>query len=882
MAKEEESPSPPHPRLTPAMAQYWAIKEQHRDAILLFHIGDFYETFGGDAETVSRELEITLTSRSKDSGGQKIPLAGVPCHAVEGYIARLIEKGYKVALCDQVEDARNAKGIVRREVVRVITPGTVIDEGLIGSPEARYLMAVAATSRPALLGLAFLDITTGEFIVTACPGDQGTAALTSELTRYRPFECLLPESLGGELGDAVKRTGVLVTPCGESETDPSSARRVLMDHFKVEGLSGFGIESVSPVIMAAAMVLRYAKDTQRLDLSHVQQITFREIGESCLIDGITLRNLEILESIRRRPNDATLLSLLDLTMTPMGGRLLRSMLAAPLISVPAINRRLDTVEYFYDRTDVRARVREILTGVADIGRIAGRIACKNAGPRDLAGLARTLDLLGSLRAALDDPSLPVELAGSRGDLVDEGWIAPLIARAITDDPPALARNGGVIREGYDTMLDELRFRAVSGKEWIIALQQSEREKTGIKSLKVGYNSVFGYYIEVTKPNLGLVPPAYQRKQTTASGERFTIPELKEQEALIATAEDRLASLEQQLYASLLERLADGIPSLQSVARGIAAIDAAAALAEAAVLHNYTRPVLDESQDILIREGRHPVVEKGMNGGFVPNDTVLSGTDSQILIITGANMAGKSTYMRAVALTAVMAQAGSFVPAAHARIGVVDRIFSRVGAFDDLASGQSTFMVEMIESANILNNVTGRSLVILDEIGRGTSTLDGYCIARAVLEFLHGKGAAGPKTLFATHFHEIASAEQDLKRVRTYHFAVKDTGTGVIFLRKLIPGATDRSYGIHVASLAGLPGKVTARATALMEELIRGEGTGGPKVQRYTQMLLVDAPPLVEHPVVSDLKKLDPDGVSPREALGILFELKKRAGGSRGE
>ena len=476
----------------------------------------------------------------------------------------------------------------------------------------------------------------------------------------------------------------------------------------------------------------------------------------------------------------------------------------------------------------------------------------------------------------------MEPAGFRGDLVDEGWIAPLIARAITDDPPALARNGGVIREGYDTMLDELRFRAVSGKEWIVALQQSEREKTGIKSLKVGYNSVFGYYIEVTKPNLGLVPPAYQRKQTTASGERFTIPELKEQEALIATAEDRLASLEQQLYASLIERLADGIPSLQSVARGIAAIDAAAALAEAAVLYNYTRPVLDESQDILIREGRHPVVEKGMRGGFVPNDTVLSGTESQILIITGANMAGKSTYMRAVALTAVMAQAGSFVPAAHARIGVVDRIFSRVGAFDDLASGQSTFMVEMIELANILNNVTGRSLVILDEIGRGTSTLDGYCIARAVLEFLHGKGAAGPKTLFATHFHEIASAEQDLKRVVTYHFAVKDTGTGVIFLRKLIPGATDRSYGIHVASLAGLPGKVTARATALMEELIRGEGTGGPKVQRYTQMLLVDAPPLVEHPVVSDLKKLDPEGVSPREALGILFELKKRAGGSRGE
>ncbi|MCE5298469.1 MAG: DNA mismatch repair protein MutS [Methanoregulaceae archaeon] len=881
MAKGEEGPAAKPGRMTPAMAQYWSIKEQHRDAILLFHIGDFYETFGGDAETVSRELEITLTSRSKDSGGQKIPLAGVPCHAVEGYIARLIAKGYKVALCDQVEDARNAKGIVRREVVRIITPGTVIDEEMIESSQARYLMAVAADPGSAQWGLAFLDITTGEFIVTTCPGELEKGSLISEIARYRPYECLMPESMMREIGDAVKRCGVVVTSTGESEPDLYSAKRVLVEHFKVQVLAGFGIESNPPVILAAAMVLCYAKETQRLDLSHVQQISFRQAGESCLIDGITLRNLEILESIRGRPGDATLLSILNLTKTPMGNRLLRSMLAAPLLSVSAINRRLDMVEYFSTRAGVRAGVREILGEVADIGRIAGRIACKNAGPRDLIALAHTLNLLPSLRSELDDPDLPVELAGSCGDLVDEEWIAPLIASAITDDPPAMIRHGGVIRQGYDPMLDELRFRTMSGKDWIIALQQRERENTGIKSLKVGYNSVFGYYIEVTKPNLALVPPYYQRKQTTASGERFTIPELKEQEALIAEAEDRLASLEQVLFASLIERLTEGIPSLQSVARGIAGIDTAAALAETAAINNYTRPVLDESLDILIREGRHPVVEQGMKGGFVPNDTVLSGNDSQILIITGANMAGKSTYMRAVALTAVMAQAGSFVPAAHARIGVVDRIFTRVGAFDDLASGQSTFMVEMIELANILNNMTARSLVILDEIGRGTSTLDGYCIARAVLEFLHGKAAFGPKTLFATHFHEIASAEQDLKRVRTYHFAVKDTGTDVVFLRKLIPGATDRSYGIHVASLAGLPGKVTARANGVMEEIIRGERTGGSRLQRYTQMLLVDVPPLMEHPVVSDLKKLDPDSLSPREALGKLYELKKRAGGKQG-
>ena len=877
MANGEEHPGPNHGRLTPAMAQYWAIKEQYRDAILLFHIGDFYETFGGDAETVSRELEITLTSRSKDSGGQKIPLAGVPCHSVEGYIARLIAKGYKVAICDQVEDAKNAKGIVRREVVRIITPGTVIDEGMIGSSGARYLMAVASLERNSVMGLAFLDITTGEFVVTTCPSDRGTAALTSELTRYRPSECLMPEYLSAELGDIVKQSGVVITAAGNCATDPASARKILIDHFKGSDLSDFGIESAPSVVMAAAMVLCYAKETQRLDLTHVQQIFYRQAGEACLIDGITLRNLEILESIRGRSGDPTLLSLLDRSMTPMGSRLIRSMLAVPLVSPAAINRRLDTVEYFSRKTAVRARVREILGELADISRIAGRIACTNAGPRDLIALARTLGQLSAVRETLDDPSLPVELAGSCGDLVDEGWIAPLILNAIADDPPALARNGGVIREGYHPLLDELRSRAASGREWIITLQQQEREKTGIKSLKVGYNSIFGYYIEVTKPNLALVPPTYQRKQTTASGERFTIPELKEQEALIATAEDRLSSLEQELYMDVLRKLNDGVPSLQSVARGIAAIDAAAALAEAAVLHQYTRPVIDETQDILIREGRHPVVEPGMKGGFVPNDTVLSSSDSQILIITGANMAGKSTYMRSVALTVVMAQAGSFVPAAHARVGIVDRIFTRVGAFDDLASGQSTFMVEMIELANILNNVTPRSLVILDEIGRGTSTLDGYCIARAVLDFLHGRGASGPKTLFATHFHEIAAAEHDLKRVRTYHFAVKDTGKDVIFLRKLIPGATDRSYGIHVASLAGLPGRVITRASALMEDLIRGEGGGGPRLQRYTQMLLVDAPPLVEHPVVSDLKKIDPDQLTPRDALGILYELKKRAG-----
>ena len=882
MAKGAEGPGAHAGRLTPAMAQYWSIKEQHRDAILLFHIGDFYEMFGGDAETVSRELDITLTSRSRDAEGQKIPLAGVPCHAVEGYIARLIAKGYKVAVCDQVGDARDARGIVRREIARIITPGTVIDEGILDSPGARYLMAIALDAPSREAGLAFLDITTGEFMVTSHPADQVKGATQSEIARLRPAECLVTPDLPKDLVQVVRESGTVVTCSDGEHADPVSAEHYLASHFRVAGLEGFGIAMLPAVVKAAAMVLRYARETQRLDLSHVREIVYRQTRDTCLIDGITLRNLEILEGIRGRRTDQTLFSLLNLTVTPMGSRLLRSILSAPLLSVPAITRRLDAVEFFVVRTDVRLTVRDLLHEAADLSRIGGRVACGNAGPRDLLALSRTLSLIAPLRSVLNDPELPPDLAGACADMVDEGWIIPLIESAITDDPPATARNGGVIRQGYDSTLDELRNLAVSGKEWIISLQQRERERTGIKSLKIGYNAVFGYYIEVTKPNIPLVPSSYERKQTTSSGERYTIPELKEQEALISNAEDHLSSRERELFLDLVGKIAPAVPMLQSVAAGMAALDVMAGLAEAAVRYRYSRPVLDESSGILIREGRHPVVEQGLAGGFVQNDTLLSGSSDQILIITGANMAGKSTYMRAVALTVIMAQAGSFVPAAHARIGIVDRIFTRVGAFDDLASGQSTFMVEMLELANILNNVTPKSLVILDEIGRGTSTLDGYCIARAVLEFLHGTGSSGPRTLFATHFHEIIPAEQELKRVRTYHFAVRDTGDEVIFLRKLIPGATDRSYGVHVAALAGVPQRVIIRATALMEDHLRGNATGRVKVQRYTQMLLVDPPQPADHPVVGDLKRLDPDSFSPREALEMLYSLHQRVAGTKGD
>jgi DNA mismatch repair protein MutS len=880
MADPERGGRPASSRTTPVMAQYWSIKEQHRDAILFFHIGDFYETFGEDAETVSQELDIALTSRSKDGSGKKIPLAGVPCHAAEGYISRLIAKGYKVAVCDQVEDAKRAKGIVKREVVRVITPGTVIDEGMLTSPAACYLMAVAAEDRAPGLGLAFLDLSTGEFLATTCSRDGGNGDLVSEIRRYQPAECLLPRELEQDLEGPVRECGVLVTGTGASP-GRDEAEGLLKEQFGVEGLEGYGITGSPAAVKAAAIALRYAKETQRRELSHVRGLSFRQVSEYCVIDSITQRNLEITRSIRGRPGDPTLLSILDLTGTPMGSRLLRQWLTAPLLSAVRMNDRLDAVEFFAGDTPVRVKIRDLLSRTADIERIAGRIACRNASPRDLTSLARSLETVPVLRDVVAGKNLPPILAAACGDLGDPDPVVSLIWRAITEDPPVSVRNGRIFRDGYDARLDSFRTRSSRGKEWIIALQQQERERTGIRSLKVAYNSVFGYYIEVTRPNLHLVPTEYERKQTTSTGERFTLPELREQEAAIVSAEEGLCTLEQELYVELLNRLAGSLPLLQAISRGMAAFDLFSSLAEAAVRYRYTRPVLDTSTDILIREGRHPVVELAKAVSFVPNDTTLSGSGEQILIITGANMAGKSTYMRAVALIVIMAQAGSFVPATHARIGLVDRVFTRVGAFDDLASGQSTFMVEMLELANILNNVTGKSLVVLDEIGRGTSTLDGYCIARSVLEFLHGKRQAGPRTLFATHFHEIVTTESDLKRVRNYHFAVRDTGSEIVFLRTLIPGATDRSYGIHVATLAGVPPLVTDRAAALLDELMRGEGRPGGRVTRYTQMLLVDAPQALPDPVITDLRDLDPDSMTPRQALDVLYELHRKAGGRKG-
>ena len=867
---------------TPAMRQYYAAKARYPDAVLFFRMGDFYETFGEDAGVVARELDITLTARGRDKNGDRMPLAGVPHHAADGYIARLVNKGYKVVICDQVEDPKTAKGVVKRDVTRVITPGTLIDSSMLASAGAHYLMAVAP-DRNETFGLAFLDVSTGEFFVSSGSGGRDYAEIVSEVVRYRPTEAIVPESLGEGLPGRLEAIGVTVSRYRDDAFDADAAYERLCGQFGTATLDGYGCAEMPGTIAAAGAALCYAQDTQQSSLSHISGLSTRVPSGNMALDAITLRNLEITMGIRGEGDANTLLSALDVTETSMGSRAMRSFLIAPLLGKGAIEARLDAVEWFFEHALERQALRATLGDFADIERIAGRIAYGNAGPRDLATLKDSLCAIPDVKM-LFDASAPALVREALDAMSEHGHVVDLVGRAIVDDPPARALAGGMIREGFNAKLDELRHLATTGKDWIVEFQQQERERTGIKSLKVGYNRVFGYYIEVTKPNLSLVPPEYERRQTTANGERYTIPDLREKEAMIATAEERLTALEAEIYAELVRTLTAEVAGLQATARAVGQLDVYAALAEVAARYGYTRPVIEESGRIVIRDGRHPVVERHLPVPFVPNDTELDSAGDQVMIITGANMAGKSTYMRAVALCCIMAQMGSFVPARHATVGIVDRVFTRVGAFDDLASGQSTFMVEMLELANILNNATARSLVVLDEIGRGTSTLDGCSIARAVVEFLHGKAVAGPRTLFATHFHDLIDLEGSLKRVKNFHFAVKDTGTDVVFLRKIIPGATDRSYGVHVAHLAGIPKKVTDRAMELLKEASTRELPAGVRAPRYTQMLLVDPGEGVveENPAVKELKGLNPNEMTPIEALNVLCRLQRIANGERGE
>ncbi|MDD5473197.1 MAG: DNA mismatch repair protein MutS [Candidatus Methanoperedens sp.] len=866
-------------KMTPAMRQYYEAKEKHKDALIFFRMGDFYESFGDDAKIIAKELDITLTSRGRDKEGEDMPLAGIPYHAVDSYLPRLIKKGYKVAICEQLEDPKTAKGVVKRGVVRVITPGTVIDSSMISEETNNYLMSVSGEGL--VFGISFLDVSTGEFMTTQFTDNQNYDKIVSEAVRMHPAECILSPALfeNKKLMQRLKYPGITLNKFDEDAFDPKSARDRLLSHFAVLTLEGTGCEKLEFAIAASGAALLYAKTTQMRDLSHIQTMRTYSENEFMVLDSITLRNLEIIQGIRGE-GAGSLLSIIDCTKTPMGGRLLRKWILQPLISVNKITERLDSVDELVKKTLLKYDLRSQLSRIRDIERLIGRIVYGNSNARDLIALKVSLMAIPEITKSIKESDISSTiLAGVMEKLGDYTETVSLLERAIVDAPPVSVREGGMIKDGYNEKLDELKKMSLHGKDWIAEMQQKERNRTGIKSLKIGYNSVFGYYIEVTKANLSQVPPDYIRKQTTANGERFYTPELKEKEVLILSADEKKMALEFELFTELNSKIAGRSKELQATAIAIAELDVIVNLAETAVNNRYVRPEVNDSCNILIRDGRHPVVERTL-AGFVPNDTHMDCQENQFLLLTGPNMAGKSTYMRQTALIVIMAQLGSFVPASYASVGIVDRIFTRVGAFDDLASGQSTFMIEMVELANILNNATPKSLVLLDEIGRGTSTYDGYSIAKAVVEFIHNKDRIGVRSLFATHYHQLTAIEGVLKRVKNYHIAVKEEGSDLVFLRKIIPGATDKSYGIHVARLAGVPLKVTQRAREILKDVENGSAIGsrGKDSAKYTQLMLFGSEEKKESPVVEELKKLNVDAMTPLEALNALAELKKKVGG----
>jgi DNA mismatch repair protein MutS len=863
--------------LTPMMRQYHRIKAEHGDAILLFRMGDFYETFFDDAKTVSRILGLALTTRDRGSANP-VPLAGVPHHALETYLSRLVAAGLKVAVCDQVEDPRLAKGLVRREVTEIITPGTVLSATMLSDKRASSLVALCPGA--SAVGFARLDPATGEFTVS----EHDPAEVRREVLRADAAEVLVPE--GKADAPAVRALlsdlqGVAVTKLPDWEFGRDAAAETLESHFGVANLDAFGAADLAEGLSAAGAALRYLRDLKKRDLRQITSMRRVARSDHMVLDETTQRNLELVEPLEQGLPGATLLGVLDRTATAMGARLLRQWVLYPLVDPAAIADRLDAVEAFAARAVAARALSETMGELCDVARVAGRIGSGHAGPRDLAALRRSIELLPAVRGAL--ASFGSRAVAARAAAVpDLSRVGDLIAGALVDNPPPTLRDGGVMRDGHDAKLDELREVAGSGKSWIARLQAGERERTGIQSLKVGYNRVFGYYIEVTKPYLHLVPADYEAKQTLVSGARFITPELKERESLVLTAEEDMLRLEQELFAGLRERVAGESADLQAAARALAEVDALLSLAAAAVEGRYVRPVVDEGDALEIAGGRHPVVERLLGAGeFVPNDVLLDRSGRQILLITGPNMAGKSTYLRQVALVTIMAQMGSFVPADGARIGLVDRVFTRIGATDALARGRSTFLVEMSETAGILRNATDRSLVLLDEVGRGTSTFDGLAIAWAVTEHLHGGTDARPRTLFATHYHELTELADVLPGVKNMNVLVQDAGGTVVFLRRIVAGAADQSYGIHVAKLAGMPEAVVVRAREVLRNLESSQYTpdavprlaGGEHGPLHTgaQLQLFGQPSDVER----EIANLDVDRMTPIEALRKLADLKHR-------
>ncbi len=869
--------------LTPLMRQYREIKRGYRDAILFFRVGDFYEMFYEDAEEASRLLSIALTSRDKVSANP-VPLCGVPYHAATGYIAKLLKAGRTVALCDQVEDPKLAKGLVRREVVRLYTPGTLIDTEFLPPTESNFLAAVATLSRRSAqaavssFGLAALDLSTGEFWTMEFHGDRAAETLIDELSRLEPKELLYPEE---PPPDGATWVGRLKGPrlCAQPSArfDLQEARRLLQQQFGVSSLEGFGCASMTLGIQAAGAALRYLRETQpSACLEHIRRLQVRRVGQDMHLDSVTVQNLELVRPMTggERRGETTLLAVLDRTVTAMGSRLMRDWILKPLLSCDAINARLDAVAELKDAFQTRVAIRAALRSVQDISRLSSRLSLGVAGPRELLALKQSVAALPELRRHLSRLSAPLIR-----DLVrswdDAGDVHDLIEHAIQPDAPVMWRDGGIFKDGVHPQVDELRKASKEGKTWIAGLEAQERLRTGIDSLKVRYNQIFGYYIEVTKANLSRVPDSYIRKQTLVNAERFMTPELKELEERVTGAESKVKALEQELFERLRAQLARETPRLQAIAAALALVDVLAALAETAALNRYVRPIVDEGETIRIVNGRHPVVERlEMDGGFVPNDTLLDLETNRLLILTGPNMAGKSTYLRQVALIVLMAQMGSFVPATEAKIGVVDRIFTRVGASDNLAGGQSTFMVEMIETANILHSATRRSLILLDEIGRGTSTYDGLSIAWAVAEYIHDRRHLGARTLFATHYHEMTQLTNQREGVRNYRVDVQERDGDVLFLRKIVAGGADRSYGIHVAKLAGLPSVVIDRAREVLVQLEQPTATvvgTSPDPDASSETARLPRP----HPIIEEVQQMDLFSMTPLDALNRLADLQRR-------
>ena len=847
---------------TPMIQQYLNIKEDYQDAILLFRLGDFYEMFFDDAQVASRELEIVLTSREAGKG-ERMPMCGIPFHAATGYISRLMEKGYKVAICEQVEDPKTTKGLVRREVVRVITPGTLLEDQMLQDKNNNFIAAASCNGDD--MGWAVADLSTGEFWTTQFPGSS-QKQLLEEIQRWRPREVLLPDEFSLSTNE-----GLLFTYKPPAYFRYNSSYQSLCTAFRTVSLEGFGCEGLTAGITAAGALLSYLKETQNASLEHMTHITTYFPLDYVYMDGATRRNLELVKTTREGDVKGSLLGIIDHTVTAAGGRLIRQWLEQPLLNTESILSRQRCVGCLVAQPPLREELREDLRNTYDIQRLLSRLACGSANARDLMALGKTLKKLPSIQNKLEETRVEelIDLANKLNPLFE---LSETLERALQDDPPYTLKEGGIIRYGYHQELDELLFAAREGRKWVAALEQKEKERTGIRSLKIGFNQVFGYYIEVTRANLASVPGDYIRKQTLANGERYITEELKTYEEKILGAQERSMALEYIIFQELREKVLTEITSLQTNAQILAQIDVFAGLAELAVRNRYVAPTINESGQINIREGRHPVIEQILGPGkYVPNDTILDIDDNRILLITGPNMAGKSTVARSVLLITLLAQIGSFVPARQADIGIIDRIYARVGASDDLGSGQSTFMVEMTELANIVNTATRRSLVLLDEVGRGTSTQDGLAIAWSTVEYLHD--CVGAKTMFTTHFHQLAVLEGLLTGVRNFHVEVKEEDDSFVFLHKLLPGSTDKSYGVEVARLAGLPKPLLRRAKELLNEMdVEGiKQTAAVSTKENRDQL----PLFTSDPIREELTELDLVQFTPLKALNYLFELQQR-------